>query len=324
MGRFGVALLVLFAFVSTQGLATQAPADPSSPWTGEPEKFVCADQRPGGGTDSLSEKNYVLTRLESGTLSGAADRAITINSDPGNKITIVGKAQREFSMQYCGRGVGSSEAEARERLREVSMTLGADIVSLNSLGPEGRLPPGSFLLDAPANATAVIHALSSTVEVRNMSGPVWVSAGRAQAIILNTTGTVDAEADTIAFAGSRGRVLLSAKDIELAMTTKFDGTIYAWGNKSIRMQVPAGFQTPFTARIGPGGEFVCRADICSQIKKTGEGYVYSGDGKTPPKNLYLVSGPHSFVPDYPSKIVIENLSDATAKILESDPTAPKR
>ena len=40
-------------------------------------------------------------------------------------------------------------------------------------------------------------------------------------------------------------------------------------------------------------------------------------------NLYLRTGPISFVPGHPSKIVIDNLSDGAAKIIGLDPVAPK-
>ena len=192
MSRIGLSLVsvaslvVLFVFVSANGQAPQALVDPSSVWTEEPKKFVCAD--------SLSEKQFVLTRLESGALPGSASAALTIQSDPDNEITILGKQQPDFAFQYCGRGAGRDEAEARGRLREVGMTLAKDVVSLNNVAPEGRLPRGAFFVEAPANALTVIHASSSSVEVRNMSGAVWLSALRSRATIVNTTGSVDAAA----------------------------------------------------------------------------------------------------------------------------------
>jgi hypothetical protein len=83
------------------------------------------------------------------------------------------------------------------------------------------------------------------------------------------------------FAGSSGRVTLSAEaEINLKITaTEFDGTVLAWAQRSVRMLVPEGFNTPFKAIVGSRDDFVCRADFRSKVKqhRQGELYVYTYD-----------------------------------------------
>jgi hypothetical protein len=259
-------------------------------------KFVCADRRPGAkGKEILdfdpSVTPYVLTRLESRTLPGSDNPTLTISADPQGPIMIYGKGQRDFTMQFCARGGGKSEAEARQRLGEAGMTLNKDVVVLNS---PGNYDPGSLLrLEAPANAQIVSHSVAA-VEIHDMSGPVRVAIPAQTAhgaTLVNTTGQVDAVASTIYFASSRGRVTLTASShLNLVMTaTKFEGTLDAWAQDGIKMMLPAGFQTPFRVNVNHADDFVCRADICPQIKQEKAGalfvFTYPGDGSAPPERI---------------------------------------
>jgi beta-lactamase regulating signal transducer with metallopeptidase domain len=259
------------------------------------------------------------TRRESRTLPGGGSPALTIVSDAAQEIRIRGKEQRDFSMQYCGSG-------------DNGITLNGNIVSLNlatPLPPRGLLEnSGAFFLEAPANARTVIHS-NRFVDIRNMSGPVRVATVSARAQILNTTGQVDAEADMIDFAASRGRVTLSARShIQLAMTTKFDGTLDAWARHYILMLVPAGFQTPFKAIVNRAEDFDCRADLCSKVQLRKEGplfvFTYPGDGSTEPERVSL-HAERTSLPGVQSaaRVVILGLSDETANLIQSGPS-PKQ
>jgi len=75
-----------------------------------------------------------------------------------------------------------------------------------------RTPPGrgQLVVDAPADAPLVIHASYAAVHIRDVKGSVRVAATHGRAKMLNTTGQVDAIAFVIDFAGSGGRVTLSA------------------------------------------------------------------------------------------------------------------
>jgi hypothetical protein len=336
MWRFGVSLLIVFSFVSSHVQATQTP---EFNFSKEPTKFVCADQRPDGSgaqesaAPGLTGPSYVLTRLETKALSSADNPALTIMADPNSTITIVGKEQRDFSMQYCGRGAGPTETEARERLGAAGMTVNGGFVTLNSFRSLDNLPGGAFFVEAPANALTVTDAPFSSVEVRNMSGPVRVAASRARATILNTTGQVDVRASHIEFAGSRGNVVLRAEeDLRLAITsTKFEGTIQADAFQSVQIFVPAKFRTPFTVWVNHAEDFICRTDLCSKIKKTSQGrkgegqvfiFTYPGDGSAPDRFFvrpYLISPKEAT----PSKVIIDNLSAVDVKMIETGPV-PKQ
>jgi hypothetical protein len=158
---------------------------------------------------------------------------------------------------------------------------------------------------------------------------VRVATVSARAQILNTTGQVDAEADMIDFAASRGRVTLSARShIQLAMTTKFDGTLDAWARHYILMLVPAGFQTPFKAIVNRAEDFDCRADLCSKVQLRKEGplfvFTYPGDGSTEPERVSL-HAERTSLPGVQSaaRVVILGLSDETANLIQSGPS-PKQ
>ncbi len=253
---------------------------------------------------SSNEAPYSLTRSEELILSSADAPALTITADPSNNIFVSGSDRSESSMRFCARGDGDSEADARESLRQVSMTRTGSLVSINRRGPvNGRQTMSSFLLEAPANTPTVIHASYAPVEVRDMSGPVRITASHARAKILGTTEQVDAEAFVIDYAGSRGKVTLSAEaEINLRMTAcKFEGTLLAWAQRPVRMLVPFGFVTPFQAVVNRSQDFVCRADFCSNVKHERKNglyvFTYAGDGSAAPERVHLRSEQSTVVID---------------------------
>jgi hypothetical protein len=121
---------------------------------------------------------------------------------------------------------------------------------------------GHLVVDAPADAPLVVHASYTAVQIRDMKGSVRVAATHARAMMLDTTGQVDAIAHVIDFAGSRGRVILSAEaEINLKLfNARFDGTLLAWAQRSVRMLVPPGFSTPSRAVVNWCEDFVCRTE----------------------------------------------------------------
>ena len=277
-----------------------------------PFRFDCADRTPGQAAMNergvrLSMGNegpFLLARPEETTISTRDVPSLTLTADPLNSISIGGNDRSDWSIRFCAQGEGNSEAEARGRLDQVSMILLGATVSLKSpiLGekPQAR---GSFVLEAPAGAPIVIHASFAPVEIRDMAGPVRVTATHARAKILDTTGQVDAAAFVIDFAGSRGRVNLSAEaEINLKMTTpQFQGTLLAWAQRPVRMRVPPGFLTPFQALVNRPQDFVCRADFCSKVKKEKKNglYVFTflGDGSAAPELVHLRSEQATIVID---------------------------
>jgi hypothetical protein len=269
-----------------------------------PFRFECADRRPGQARTSepgvrlrsSNEAPFLLTRAEELTLSLGDAPALAITADPSNSLAIGGSDRSDWFVRFCARAEGNSEAEARGSMDQVSMTRLGAVVSLKSpiLGENPRTS-GSLVLDAPADAPVVIHASYAAVEIRDMTGPVRVTATHGRARILNTTGRVDAAAFVVDFAGSRGRVSLSAEaEINLKMTAlRFEGTLLAWAQRPLRMLVPPGFVTPFKALVNRRQDFVCRADFCSKVKQERKNglyvFTYTGDGSAAPELVHLRS-----------------------------------
>src|SRR5215469_3453005 len=117
-----------------------------------------------------------------------------------------------------------------------------------------------------------------------MTGPVHTSAAHARTTILNSTGRVDATGDVIDYAGAKGTAILNASmEIDLNLTaTRFYGMIRANGVRPVRMLLPKGFQSGFQAVVARRDDFVCRADMCAQVKEEKQDgqyvFTYAGDG----------------------------------------------
>jgi hypothetical protein len=152
-----------------------------------------------------------------------------------------------------------------------------------------------LIVQAPADAPITVHASFAPVEVRNMTGPVRVTAIHARAKILDATGNVDASGFVVDFAGSKGMVILSAEaEINLKLTTvKFQGTLTTWAQRSVRVLVPPAFQTPFQAIVNRPQDFVCRTEFSTAVKREKKGglyvFTYAGDGSIPPDRVHLRS-----------------------------------
>jgi hypothetical protein len=268
---------------------------------GTPVGSECADRTPGQRMEpgvrvlASSRAPYKRTRPETLTLSRADVPALTITADPSNLIEVTGNNRSEWSLRFCSQGEGNSESEARERLQEISMSRVGSTVSLNGAGLGLVGTRGQLIVDAPADAPIVVHASFAAVEVRDMSGPVRVTATHGRAKILDTTGKVDATGFVVDFAGSKGTVLLSAEaEINLKLkSARFEGALSAWSQRAVRVLVPQASQTPFQAFVNRRQDFVCRTDFCLKVKQEKRDglyvFTYAGDGNTPPEQVHLRS-----------------------------------
>ena len=124
-----------------------------------------------------------------------------------------------------------------------------------------------------------------------MAAPVRVSATHGRATILDTTGQVDATALVVDFAGTRGRVTLSAEaEINMKLpTVRFDGTLLAWAERAVRVLVPPDFVTPFRAITSRRSDFVCRTAFASRVTHEQQGelhcFTYAGDHSAAPRTV---------------------------------------
>ena len=208
---------------------------------------------------------------------------LTVTSDPYNSVTVVGGSGPDWSVLFSAEGHGQTEAEADERLRRCALTVTGSTLELTGPGLyEGHDTRSELLVEAPRDAGVVIHGSYAAVEVRDLTGPVRIAATHARATILDTSGQVDATAGCVDFAGSCGRITLSAEaEINLKITApEFHGTLVAWGQRSVRMLVPPEFSTPVEAVVGSRDDFVCRAQWRSKVKQSrlGELYVFTYGG----------------------------------------------
>jgi len=239
---------------------------------------------------------YRRSRREELVVSRTEIPSLTVAANPSQGIEISGHGRENWTLRFCAYGDGNSKAEARDRLREVSLVRSDGTVSLNSPGFR-RVPgaDGNLNVHAPADAPITVHASFAPVAVRNMTGPVRVTAIHARVKILNTTGKVDAAAFVVDFAGAEGTVVLSAEaEINLKLTSlRFTGTLSAWAQLPVRLLVPRGFQTPFQAVVSRPQDFVCRTEFAVNMKLERNGglyfFTYMGDGSTPPEDVHLRS-----------------------------------
>jgi len=277
----------------------------------------CADRSPGnsgrdvhGGGSVLVVGNqlpYRVTRREELVLPRVDAPSLTITSDPYNSIAVLGSSGTDWTITFCAQGEGETEAEAHERLQQLALRVTGSTVSLTGRGlDEGHHTRGDLVVEGPTDAGVVIHGSYTAVEVRDIAGPVRIAATHARASILETTGQLDVTAGVVDFAGASGRVTLSAEaEINLKMTARrFEGTLLAWGQRSVRMLVPPGFATPIEAMVSRRKDFVCRAEFSSHVKRKrqGELYVFThgvDNGGRPRGALHLRSEEATVVIDTP-------------------------
>jgi hypothetical protein len=220
------------------------------------------------------------TRHEERTIASGDAPILTVTSDPNNSIAVVAGNGPDWKLLFWAEGGGQTEAQADQRLQNCSFSVTGTTVALSRRdGVEGLDAHSELVVEAPMDAGVVIHASYAAVEVRDLAGPVRIAATHARATVLNTSGQVDATAGVVDFAGSCGRITLSAEsEINLKITApEFHGAVLAWAQRSVRMLVPEGFSTPFTAIVASRDDFVCRADFRSSVEQSrqGELHVYT-------------------------------------------------
>ncbi len=236
---------------------------------------LCADRPqpvpPGSGYAWFSSSNaapYARTRLETLNIPVAEAPALTIAAEPTSFIHIAGTSQDDWELRYCAIGEGDSEAEALQFRDEASMSRTGGLISLNAT-QGGRIGShGELLAQVPRDAPLTIHTVGE-VDLRNLSGPVRVSAVGGRATILNTTGPVDADGLIVDFAGARGPVMLNSfSEIDIKITgPRFLGGLSAYAQREVRVLVPHGFESPVEVMVSNKKDLVCRADFCSKLKE---------------------------------------------------------
>ncbi len=271
-----------------------------------PFQFRCADRPqplPPGDHAIFSSSGlapFARTRVETLRLPLTQVPALTITSEPMGFIHIAGADQDTWDLQLCAIGEGDSEQEARQSLQQVWMTRTGSLISLSATQPGRTGGHGDLFATVPEAAPLTLNVIGA-VELRNMSGPVRVSAVGGRATFLNTTGTVDANAGIVDFAGARGRVMLNSfSEIDIKLTgPRFLGSLSAYGQREVRVLVPRGFQSPIEVMVSQKKDLVCKADFCSGMKPMRDAgsyrfIKYAGDGEAAADRVFLRSD-HSTV-----------------------------
>ncbi len=249
---------------------------------------------------------YARTRLEHLAFSRAEIPSLTLAADLGSAIEISGEHRDNWVMRLCARGEGDTEPDALARMQTVSMTRVGSTFSMDgrSGGPfhDAR---ADLWVDAPADAPVVVHTLGA-VRVRDVNGPVRVSAANGRTTILNSSGRIDVNSYIADYSGSAGTVNLNTTtEISLNFTAqRFDGTLSAYGRRPVRALIPLGFETPFQAVVSRRQDFICRADVCSKIQQGRENglytFTYKGNGTTGRPPVWLRSENSTVVIDNPN------------------------
>lgn len=260
-------------------------------------------RRPGVYLTWPDQQPFLRSWSEKFTIPRSEIPALTITADAG-EISVSGAAWPDWSLRFLASGDGSSEAEAIDRSRLFSCARIGSTISVNGPRRERRREGEGYLeIAGPADAPMSVQTTFASVQVCDMSSPVWVSAIDAQVRILNTTGTVAASGCVVSFAGSEGDVTLSAEhSVNLKFTSvHFDGTMTARAQRSLRILVPRGFQTPFEAFVRRRKDFVCRTEFCGKVKHERRGtmhvFTYAGDGSVPAERVQLRSEHETVVID---------------------------
>lgn len=224
------------------------------------------------------------TRLDHLTFSRNDVPALTVAPGLYSSVRIEGSTRRDWSAQLCAEGNGQDDAEAQSFLAQASMSRsGGLLTTANPPFDHKWNGQGSLYIQAPGDAPIIVSAPFSYIELRDLSGPVRAAASHARASIFNTRGRVEVSAAVIDFMAASGQVLLSAEaEINIKITAqRFAGSLVASGPRPVRLLIPAGFQSSIEAIVNREKDFICRADICSEVKKEKRDglYVFSFVGE---------------------------------------------
>jgi hypothetical protein len=203
--------------------------------------------------------------------------AMTFASGPmGGLFQIAGEDRDDWKLQFCAIGQGDTEEEARQFRDGVSMTRTGALITLHSAHPGGRTGgSGDLIAQVPRDAPLTVHT-PGAVALRNLTGPLRITAVGGRATILNTTGTVDADGGVVDFAGFRGLVTLNSySEIDIKLTGfRFLGHLSAYGQREVRVLVPRGFESPIEVMVDSKKDLVCRADFCSRMRQENRAGAY--------------------------------------------------
>lgn len=278
----------------------------------EPVKDMLRHSRPGAMYEFpvTQDDGWVRTRVDTLKLSRTEVPALAVaaklsafGNSLSNEIDIVGGDGTDWTLHLCAEGGANTKEQAKSYMQNVSLKHGGALVTLDGPGPDrhGRAF-GTLRVDAPKTAPIMVMDPSAAVWVRGMDGPVWVNTARGRTTILNTSGNVDASGGIVDFSGSKGIVRLNADEINVKLTDRqFDGRLRALAQHPVRVLLPVNFHTPIRVTVKHRKDFVCRAKLCSAMRRRRvQGwyiYTYAGDGGKHPGRVKFESSRATVVID---------------------------
>lgn len=203
-----------------------------------------------------------------------------------------------YSVELCAEAGAASESDAAALLEEIKLTRHDKVLSLSMPKFVQERPSTAFIeVQAPRETPITVNGEYAAMRVIGLDAPVHLSTTHARITLLDTTGNVDARAESgiIDFSGERGHVHLDADwEINLNFTARqFDGSLDARAAQPIRVLLPSGFASAFEVTVQHKSDFVCRADICDHIavhKRDGKSIFMFGSG-IPALHFVSLGGP---------------------------------
>jgi hypothetical protein len=214
------------------------------------------------------EAPYRLVRLERQAMPIAEMPRLTVISDPNTSIYVSGIPEADaWRVEFCAHGEGNTEEEAKERLARIHLERGEGVLRLcrplstSTLFADSGMSGGELAATGPACAPVLIHASYCYVHVRDVSGPLHVSAAHGRVSLLDTSGEVDAVGFCIDLATAATRALLSVEgEVNLKLRPGFSGLVTASAQHRVSLRVPADFRTAFRVRAA-GGQFRLQSPV---------------------------------------------------------------
>ena len=223
--------------------------------------------------------------------------AFTMRLGP-SMFEVSGNTSDNYSLQLCAEAGATSESDAEALLKEIKLAHDEQILSLSMPKFVQERPSTAFVqVQAPRETPITVNGDYAAMRVIGVDAPVHLSTTHARITLLDTTGDVDARAESgiIDFSGDRGHVRLYADwEINLNFTAQhFDGSLDAKAAQPIRVLLPSGFATAFEVIVQRKSDFACRADICDHVafhKRDGKSVFTYGSGD-PALHFTSLGGP---------------------------------
>lgn len=237
-------------------------------------------------------------RLDESVLSREKFPALRVSAQSA-LVRVEGSDRSDYLARFCAEVGARTENEAKQLLDQMRLTTEEQTLTLKR--PERSTDKhvrADLRIQAPADAPVILHGDYAALAVRGINAPVKLTTTHARITVLDITGDVDATAmefGIIDFSASQGRVRLqAATEINIKFpTNRFEGTLEAVAERPVRVLLPPGFTSGFAATVENADDFICRADICGEIKKSKRDghFVFMYGSAEPQIRLRSLHGP---------------------------------